>query len=181
MNGDQPDKDLIALPLGELLAAAKSLSDCCDRIPILVEPSIPKDGIPFEYKGSIPQASTCHTQSDIFRVPFGMSGVINRIAFTERYPGTLYGAHYMLLINQAWTPIFPRTDHNVGWGPGMPQTVHIEIDEDDLISIMVQCSWQPVVFTGQAATYVQTMFPFVLGGYLLDKNYFSSQRTNTNI
>jgi len=124
----------------------------------------PCNTFPFNFTKSIQQTAVCFTATTAFQVPPGMIGVITRISLQERYPGTLYGANYFVVINDNLAPEFPRTDQQVG-GPGLGEGTRICLEEQDMVSIMIQCSWTPVVFVGIAATYQQTMFTYQIAGY----------------
>ena len=127
--------------------------------------SKPCETFPFHYNRSIVQASVCFTATTVFQVPKGMTGVITRIAMQERYPGTLYGAKYFLIINDSMSPEYPMVDHDVGAGIQDGQGTRICLEEQDMVSILLQCSWQPAVFVGMESTFQQTLFTYDISGY----------------
>jgi len=149
------DKELIAVPLDTLV---KTICDCMPDPCRCTEASCNRTS--FYYRGSVSQTFVCHVQSFAFQVPPGNIGVIERITFAERYPGTFYGANFMLMINDNLAPEFPRIDHNLFNWP-----TRVCLPEQATVSVLLQCSWQPVVFSGQAASYVQTIFIWEFVGY----------------
>lgn len=159
------DQEMIAVPLNDLLSP---LCQCIERLCECVRKSsnqTPPQAIPFFFRGSVSQTFVCHQASNVFQVPPGMTGTITQIKLAERYPGTLYGAAFMLLINNNLDPRFPRVDHPIGTGMETGLSVNIELEEQDTVAVLIQCSWTPVQFTGMASTYVQTLFPFEISGY----------------
>lgn len=166
---DQPDTELLAVKLSAMAheigcELTRSLL-CCLRHPLLTEDSIPRDAVPFAWRGAVPQTTNCHVGVFAGRVPRGHEGFIKKIALYPRYPGAMYGAHYHLLRNAAFEETFSRVNHGVGHGVAVPMNVHIPLAENDVIGIMIQCSHTPVIFNGIAAGYVQTAFPYVIQGY----------------
>lgn len=168
------DYEMIAARVGAVFQPLiDAMRECCKRSPQLVEDSLPCGAFPFLVKRSVPQTSECHVAVNAFSVPEGHDGFLKTVSFTERYPGTLYGAHYFLLINGAIHPWFNRLDMTIGTGFEQPLRTHVCLKEGDVISVMVQCSWVPWVFPGQE-DYIQTIFPFALGGYFYPKEYFET-------
>lgn len=164
----QPSREMIAVPLDELCRAAvqEQLSDLCECIKNYAQqPGVQPCGtFPFTYKGSITQLALCHTATTVFQVPKGMLSTITRVAFAERYPGTLYGATFMLVINDNLAPEFPRMDYSVG-SISTPIGTRICLQDQDIVSVLVQCSWRQAVATTITSTYVQTIYPFEISGF----------------
>ena len=125
----------------------------------------PCETFPFNYTGSIVQTTVCHVLVFAFQVPKGLTGTITRISMQERYPGTLYGANFMLGVNDNLDPTFPRIDNPVGQGIQNGIGTRICLQEQDLVWIMLQCSWVPVNYAGMEATYQQTIFPYEISGF----------------
>jgi len=167
--------ETIAVPLDAVCeGAAETLSKsnpCCpDRIPQLVEDSWPCGAFPFLIKRSVPQTDSCHVAVNAFQVPPGHDAVLKQIAAVERYPGTLYGAHFFLLVNGIIHPWFNRLDFNIG-SLSHPMQTHLCLKERDLVSVMIQCAWIPFSFPGQE-NYIQTIYPFLFSGYFIQTAYF---------
>ena len=120
---------------------------------------------PFNFTKSIQQTAVCFTATTAFQVPKGMTGVITRIALQERYPGTLYGANLFLIINDNMAPEFARVDTPIGNGSQDGVGTRICLAEQDIVSVMLQCSWTPVVLVGIESTYQQTLFTYSIEGY----------------
>lgn len=165
-----PQFDTIAVNFAALCKAAilpdlqKALCDCIQSY--AQQPgSAPCDIFPFNYQRSIVQTVVCHVATTVMQVPKGMTGVITRIALQERYPGTLYGANFMLLINDNLSPQFPRVDIPLGGNLGDGIGTRICLEEQDMVSVVLQCSWTPMVYVGQASDDQQTIFPFQISGY----------------
>lgn len=161
---------MIGMPLasicGDLANLTSQLGELCQCLRNFAQqPGVmPCGQYPLFFKGSIAQTLLCHQATSVFQVPRGQTATITRIALTERYPGTLYGANLMLLVNDNFSPSMPRMDHSMGslqTGLG----TRICLEEQDIVSIMIQCSWYPVAFTGQESTYVETLFPFEIEGF----------------
>ena len=163
------DKEMIAAPLCDILAPFldKISEKFCECLKATSQQSgvAPCNSYPFFFRGSTAQTSTCHVASYAFQVPKGQIATITRIAFQERYPGTLYGANFMLMVNDNFSPNFPRVDHPVGNGLQTGSGTRICLEEQDIVSVMIQCSWLPVQFTGIATTYIQTLFPWEIEGF----------------
>ena len=165
--------DMIGIRLADACAAAlqgplaEGFKQLCECIKGAAQnPGVtPCNQYPLFYRGSVPQTFVCHTATSVFQVPKGQTATITRISFAERYPGTLYGANFLLLINDNFNPTFPRVDHPTGSGMETGIGTRICLEEQDIVSVMIQCSWFPAEFTGQAATYVQTLFPFEIEGF----------------
>lgn len=165
--------DLIAIKLADACAAAlggpegplaKALCECIKSYG--QQPGVrPCNTYPLFYRGSVVQTTTCHIATYAFQVPKGQTATITRIAFSERYPGTLYGANFMLLVNDNFDPSFPRVDHPVGNGLETGSGTRICLEEQDIVSVMLQCSWSPAQFDSIESTYAQTLFPFEIEGF----------------
>lgn len=167
MANGQQEFDLIGIRLNQLIQPfCEQLENLCDCIKeVAQQPAVaPCQSYPLFYKGSITQTFVCHVATTAFQVPPGQTATITRIAITERYPGTLYGANVALLINDNFSPNFPRLDHVQG-GLESGSGTRICLEEQDIVSLMLQCSWFPVSFTGMSSTYSQTLFPFQIEGF----------------
>lgn len=150
--------------LGPLCECIQNLCECIKDHS--QQPGVmPCNAYPLYYRGSIPQTVVCHTAVSVFQVPKGQTATITRISFAERYPGTLYGATFILMVNDNFDPAFPRVDHPTGTGLETGRGTRICLEEQDIISVMLQCSWFPADTSGQAATYIQTIYPFEIEGY----------------
>lgn len=157
---------MIALPLAEgpLVEVFKQLCECIKSY--AQQPGVvPCNAYPMYYRGSVAQTFVCHIATSVFQVPKGQTATITRISLAERYPGTLYGANFLLLVNDNFDPSFPRVDHPTGTGMETGRGTRICLQEQDIVSVMIQCSWLPSQFTGIATTYTQTLFPFEIEGY----------------
>lgn len=163
------DQEMIAVPLDDIIC--QKLDKLCECIQgHAQQPGVqPCDYFPFNISRSIVQTVVCHTATTLFQVPPGMTGVITRISLQERYPGTLYGANFMLIVNDNLTPELPRVDHPIGNGMQDGSGIRICLQEQDMVSIMIQCSWTPVVFVEQPSTFQQTIYPFQAAGYFQPK------------
>lgn len=165
--------DLIGIRLADACAAALAdpLAEQFDRLCQCIQSyaqqpgAQPCDQFPFNYQRSIAQTTVCHVATTVMQVPKGMTGVITRISFQEGYPGTLYGANFMLLINDNLSPWFPRVDIPLGGNLGDGIGTRICLEEQDLVSVLIQCNWTPIVFSGISASYQQMLFPFQISGY----------------
>jgi hypothetical protein len=169
---EQPDREIIGAPLSALLAPLQSqLAELCQCIKDHAQqPGMhPCDTFPFTISRSIIQTAVCHTGTTILQVPKAHVGVITRIAFQERYPGSLYGANFMLQINDNLDPNMPRVDVPIGGSLGDGLGTRICLEEQDLVSIVIQCSWTPVEFTAMASTFEQMIYPFQVTGYYQKK------------
>lgn len=169
-----PDNELLAVKLSALareIGCEIRNQFSCARVPFLTENSIPENAVPFAWRGAVPQTAMCHVAVQIARVPRGHRGYIKHIAFSSRYPGAMYGAHYHLLRGEGFEPTFARVNHAVG-SVAVPMAVHIPLEENDVIGIMIQCNHMPIVFGGMESTYVQTAFPYVIQGYTYPLNSF---------
>jgi hypothetical protein len=154
----------LADPAGPLAAGFAQLCECIKSA--AQQPgSKPCNSYPLFYRGSVPQTFVCHTATTVFQVPKGQTATITRISLAERYPGSLYGANFMLLVNDNFDPSLPRVDHPTGTGMESGLGTRICIEEQDIVSVMIQCSWFPASFTGQAETYIQTLYPFEIEGF----------------
>ncbi len=155
--------------LGDACAAALAgpLSELCQCIRDYAQQpgAKPCDSYPLYYRGSVAQVARCHIATSVFQVPKGQTATITRISFAERYPGTLYGANFILLVNDNVDPTFPRVDHPTGTGMETGKGTRICLAEQDIVSVMIQCSWAPTTFSGISATYIQTIFPFEIEGF----------------
>lgn len=164
----EPSMDMIGLKLNSILAPlCECIEDLCQCIQEYAQQpgSMPCNVFPFNFSKSIQQTVVCHTATTAFQVPPGMTGVITRIALQERYPGTLYGANFFLVINDNLAPEMPRIDSPIGSGLQDGLGTRICLDEQDMVSVMLQCSWQPVVYVGIESTYQQTLFTYQISGY----------------
>lgn len=158
---------MLAIPLSESLKPITGqLTNLCECFKSYAQqPGVmPCNAYPLFYRGSVAQTFVCHQATTVFQVPKGETATITRISLAERYPGTLYGANFILLENDNFIPNFPRMDHSVGTLETGRGTM-ICIAEQSTVSVMIQCSWFPSSFTGQATTYTQTLFPFEIEGY----------------
>lgn len=154
----------LADPEGPLAAGFDKLCECVQSYAQQAGAK-PCDTFPFNYNRSVVQTAVCHVATTVMQVPKGMTGVITRIALQERYPGTLYGANFMLMVNDNLAPEFPRVDIPVGGGSGEGIGTRICLEEQDIVSILLQCSWTPAVYVGIEDTFQQTIFPFQISGY----------------
>lgn len=163
------DQEMIAAPLNDILEPffnkmAEKFCECIQNY--AQQPGVqPCQAFPFFINGSVSQTFVCHKASNLIQIPKGQTATITRLAFAERYPGTLYGANFMLLVNDNFSPELPRIDSPVGGGLGMAQGTKICLQDQDILSVMIQCSWTPTTFTGIESTYVQTLFPFQISGF----------------
>lgn len=159
-----PDQEMIAVPLTEVFC--DQLDRLCECLKSYAQqPGVqPCGSFPFNFKGSITQLAVCHTVTTLFQVPKGMLATVTRVSFAERYPGTMYGANFMLVVNDNLAPEFPRMDHSVG-SISTPQGTRICLQDQDIVSVLLQCSWIPGVATTIDSTYVQTIFPFEVSGF----------------
>ena len=164
--------DMIGVRLADACAAALAgpngpLADLCECLKgFTQQPGVmPCNSYPMFYRGSISQTFNCHVASHVFQVPKGQVATITSVTLAERYPGTLYGANFFLLVNDIVDPTFPRMDHPTGTGMESGKGTRVCLQEQDIVSVMLQCSWFPAEFTGQASTYVQTIFPFEIEGF----------------
>ncbi len=149
---------------GPLAEQFKDLCECMKGVS--QQPGVmPCNQYPLYYRGSVVQQFVCHTATSVFQVPKGQIATITRIAFAERYPGTLYGANFFLMVNDNFDPALPRIDHPVGTGIETGRGTRICLQEQDIVSVMIQCSWIPIEFTGQSVTYTQTLYPYEIEGY----------------
>ena len=149
---------------GPLAGVFTSLCECIRDY--AQQPGVkPCNAYPLFYKGSVAQIARCHIASSVFQVPKGQTATITRISLAERYPGTLYGANFLLLVNDNVDPTFPRVDHPTGTGLETGVGTRICLEEQDIVSVMIQCSWVPATFSGISATYIQTLFPFEIEGF----------------
>ena len=169
VNG-QEQLDLVGIRLQALMdPICECIENLCECVKSYGNASaLPCSAMPFLYRGSVVQTVVCHTASTVFQVPKGEIGTITRITFTERYPGTLYGANFMLMINDNLSPQFPRLDHSAG-GLSTPEGTRICLEEQDIVSILIQCSWTPIVYVGIASTVTQMIYPFEMSGYFEEK------------
>lgn len=160
--------DLIGVKLDSMLAPlCECIQNLCECLKSTAQqPGVmPCEEFPLFYKGSVAQTFQCHVATSVFQVPKGHTATITRITLGERYPGSLYGANLMLLVNDNFNPSFPRVDHPTGTGLETGRGTRICLEEQDLVSVMLQCSWFPFAFTGQSATYIQTLYPFEIEGF----------------
>lgn len=174
-----PEMEMLAARFSELAKLMQNL--CCVRTPQLVELSRPAWAVPFRWIGEVGQYSTKFTQIDLGKVPPGMSGVINRVAFLENYPGTMYGASWSLLRNGHEETEFSRIGYNVGESLGQPENTFIPLVENDVVSIMVECPWTTTRFITNPAGITQTSWHFVVSGYYLDKELYDSDAPNEGV
>ena len=149
---------------GPLAEQFKELCDCLKGV-VQAPGVMPCNQYPMYYRGAVQQTTICHVATTVFQVPKGQIATITRISLAERYPGTLYGANFMLLVNDNFNPTFPRVDHPVGTGMETGAGTRICLEEQDIVSVMIQCSWFPAVFDGILSTYTQTIFPFEIEGF----------------
>jgi hypothetical protein len=175
----QPEMEMIAMRFSELMGALKN--QCCLRTPQLVESGRPAWAIPFRWLGEVPQYSTEFTMVALGSVPAGMSGVINRVAFLENYPGTMYGASWSLLVNGIEQTEWSRIGFNVGESMGQPAHVFIPLKENDTVTIMVQCPWTTTSFITNPDGITQTSWHFLFQGYYLDKELYSVDIPNEEV
>jgi hypothetical protein len=164
----QQELDQIAVPLSDCLKPiTDQLADLCQCIKDYAQQpgSQPCNTFPFFFRGSVTQTAICHKASSLLQVPSGQTATVTQVAFSERYPGTLYGAHFMLMVNDNLEPTMPRIDHPMGDSIGTGAGTRICLQEQDILSVMIQCSWTPATFTGIAETYIQTLFPFEISGF----------------
>jgi hypothetical protein len=84
--------------LADLANLGEKLDKLCECIQNYAQqPGVqPCETFPFNISGSIVQTAVCHILTFVMQVPKGVTGVITRISLQERYPGTLYGANFML-------------------------------------------------------------------------------------
>src|SRR5258708_2915129 len=114
---DEQRLDLIGVKLNSMLAP---LCDCIENLCECIQSYAQQPGMqpcetfPFNFSRSIVQTAVCFTATTAFQVPPGMTGVITRVALQPRYPGTLYGANYFIVINDNLAPELPRVDHVIG-------------------------------------------------------------------
>ena len=159
---------MIGTPLSTICGGLeKKISELCQCIrDYAQQPGVmPCNAYPLFFRGSISQTFNCHVAAYAFTVPKGQVATITRVSLTERYPGTLYGANFFLLVNDIIDPTFPRLDHATSTGLETGRGTRVCLQEQDIVSVMLQCSWFPAEFTGQESTYVQTLFPWELEGY----------------
>lgn len=164
----QQDLEQIAVPLSDCLKPiSEQLTNLCQCIrDYSQQPGVmPCNAYPLFYRGSVAQTVVCHIATSVFQVPKGQTATITRISLAERFPGTLYGANFMLLVNDNFEPTMPRVDHPTGTGLETGRGTRICLEEQDIVSVMMQCSWTPIVYVGAATTVIQTMFPFEIEGY----------------
>lgn len=154
----------LADPAGPLAEGFNKLCECI-KAAAQAPGVMPCNQYPMYYRGSVPQTFVCHTATTVFQVPKGQTATITRISLAERYPGVLYGANFMLLVNDNFNPAFPRLDHPTGAGMETGIGTRICLEEQDIVSVMIQCSWFPASFTGQESDYIQTLFPFEIEGF----------------
>lgn len=126
---------------------------------------MPCNAYPLFFRGAVVQNLVCHTATTVFQVPKGQTATITRISLAERYPGMLYGANFMVMVNDNFDPSFPRVDHPVGTGLETGRGTRLCLAEQDIFSVMIQCSWFPADVTGQAVDYTQTIYPYEVEGY----------------
>lgn len=123
----------------------------------------PCGAYPLFVRGSVAQTFNCHVGNQLLQVPKGQVATVTRVAFSERYPGTLYGANFMLQIDDALDPSLPRIDHATSAGLEMGQGQSICLAEQSILSVIIQCSWFP--YGSADTTFVQTLFPFEIQGF----------------
>ena len=165
-----PQYDMVAMNFAAMCEAVigPRLDKLCECIQSHSQQAgvMPCDGFPLLVKGSVSQTFNCHVASMLYQVPKGEIATITRVTFAERYPGVLYGANFTLIVNDNFVPNFARIDHSMGSnGMQVGLQTRVCLEEQDLLSVMIQCSWLPVQFTGMADTYVQTLFPFEVSGW----------------
>lgn len=162
-----PDQEMIAVPMNDLFGSlCDQMANLCECIKSYAQQpgSAPCGSFPFLLKGSVTQLEVCHTASSVYQVPKGMTATITRVAFYERYPGTLYGATFMLMVNDNLSPEFPRMDHAVG-SVSTPLGTRICLQDQDIVSVLIQCSWTPAVASTITSTYVQMVYPYEITGF----------------
>jgi hypothetical protein len=168
---------LIGIRLADACAAALAgpLSQAFDKLCECIQSyaqqpgAMPCGAFPFNYQRSVVQTINCHVATTVMQVPKGMTGTITRIAVQERYPGTLYGANFMLMVNDNLSPWFPRVDIPIGEAIGAGLGTRICLEEQDIVSVLLQCSWTPVVYVEQESDDQQTLFPFQVSGFYTPK------------
>jgi hypothetical protein len=164
--------DLVAAPLSELCGiVGDKLSDLCECIKSYAqsEGAMPCMSVGFKYYGSLGQSVNTYTLVNIFQVPVGQVGTSTRVSFAERWPGMFYGGAVQLMVNNTFDPAFPRLDHAAGAGMEHGLATKICLEEQDTVSLLVECWWTPIVYTGIPATYVQAMWPFEISGFFEPK------------
>ncbi len=167
-NGQPADQyDLIALKLSDICAQALSpqLSELCECIrDFAASTSQPCYSMPFIFTGSITQTINTVQAVNLFQVPVGQVATITRIAVMERYPGTFYGASFTLLVNNNFDPRFPLIDHSIGsLAEGLP--VRICLEEQDTLSVLIECLWAPVAGDTVTASTIKLMWPYEISGF----------------
>mgnify|MGYP001285117648 CR=1 FL=1 len=166
------NQDLIAVPLEEVCGAIvdQKLSALCECIKDYAQQagSMPCNSYPFRYTGGIGQSINTFTLVDIFQVPPGQVGTITQITFAERTPGGFYGANFTLIVNGMFHPAFSKIDHPIGTGMEHGIGTRICLEEQDTVSILIECWWTPIVFTGIATTFIQHLWPFEISGYFTE-------------
>lgn len=158
---------MIAVRLNSLLPRLDDLCQCIKEYASNAD-SIPCDAVAFNFTGSIIQTAVCFSAASALQVPRGQIATVNKVVFTERYPGTLYGANFFLIVNDNMVQDFPRLDHSLG-SFSSPAGWRICLQEQDILSVMLQCSWTPGVATAITSTYTQMMYPFQISGFYEDR------------
>ncbi len=175
------DKEMVAVRLSDLQqlqqqAAADAGADgsgagncCCKQF---VEQSAPSEGEGFRFVGSAYQLQTQFSIVNVFSVPGGMDGVINRLGFYEIMPGMQTGNRISLLINGEFNNQFPRMASNVGAGAEMPLNVNIYLKQNDVVSILMDCPFVPFNFAG-TTNFLEYSIAFIIAGYYINTGYFA--------
>jgi hypothetical protein len=103
----------------------------------------------------------------ILQVPPGFTGVINQVGFYERYPGSMYGTTFSILVNNHAIAEFPRLDRNIGT-INEPVSTHIELPEQALVSVHVASTFFPFTSGGDAGSgYIEVVWPYSFSGYYI--------------
>lgn len=179
LNGvGQGDKEMIAVPLSvlQLLQQQAAASEgagsgpcCCKQF---VEISAPAEAESFRFAGSVFQLTDQLSVSYIFSVPGGMEGVINRIGIYEIMPGMQAGNRVSLLVNGEFNSQFPRIASNIGNGAEMAINVNIYLKQNDVVSIMMDCPFQPFAIEDSTGL-LQYAVSFVVSGYYINSGYLA--------
>lgn len=168
MANERPQYDLIGMPLGTACSPflEEKLSELCQCLRDYAANSAaqPCWSQSFIFRGAISQTINTWQAVNVFQVPVGQVATITRIALAERYPGTLYGAAFSLLVNNNFHPAFPRMDHNIG-SLERGLEVRLCLEEQDTVSVLIECFWAPVAGDTVTASTIKLMWPYEITGF----------------
>lgn len=142
---------------------------CCKQF---VETSQPTQAEPFRFSGASFQLSTQFSIVNVFQVPAGMEGVINRFGIYEIMPGMQSGNRISLLINGEFCSQVPRIAGNIGNGAEAPLNVNIYLKQNDIVQILMDCPFILFQFEG-IDPFLEYSIAWIIEGYYINDGYFA--------